>query len=150
MTLKYHEILVAIDGSHAAELAFKKSVAIAARNNASLNLVSVIDTSFGSLEAYGREFADKATADAEEMLAKYKEEAEADGVNKVNIIVELGSAKTKIPGELAKRLNADLIICGATGLSAAERIFLGSVSERIVRTAKVDVLVVRSEDAIAE
>lgn len=150
MTLKYHEILVAIDGSNAAELAFKKSVAIAARNNASLNLVSIIDTSFGSLEAYGREFADKAAASAEELLTKYKEEAEAEGVSKVNILVETGSAKSKIPGELAKRLNADLIICGATGLSAAERIFLGSVSERIVRTAKVDVLVVRSEDAIAE
>lgn len=150
MTLKYHEIIVAIDGSNAAELAFKKSVDIAARNNASLNLVSIIDTSFGSLEAYGREFADKATASAEELLAKYKEEAEARGISNVNVIVESGSAKSKIPGELANRLNADLIICGATGLSAAERIFLGSVSERIVRTAKVDVLVVRAEDAIAE
>ncbi len=150
MTLKYHEILVAIDGSAPAELAFKKSVAIAARNNASLNLVSIIDTSFGSLEAYGREFADKAMEFTTDLLERYKQEAEAAGVEKVNIVVETGSAKTKIPGEVARRLNADLIICGATGLSAAERIFLGSVSERIVRTAKVDVLVVRSEDAIAE
>lgn len=150
MTLKYHEILVAIDGSKAAELAFKKSVAIAARNNASLNLVSIIDTSFGSLEAYGREFADKAAASAHELLEQYKKEAELGGVHNVNIVVELGNAKVKIPGELAKRLNADLIVCGATGLSAAERIFLGSVSERIVRTAKVDVLVVRSEDTISE
>ncbi|HSP22107.1 MAG TPA: universal stress protein [Planococcus sp. (in: firmicutes)] len=150
MTLKYHEILVAIDGSKAAEQAFKKSVAIAARNNASLNLVSIIDTSFGSLEAYGREFADKASVSAHELLEQYKKEAEDGGVHNVNIVVELGSAKTKIPGELAKRLHADLIVCGATGLSAAERIFLGSVSERIVRTAKVDVLVVRFEDAISE
>ncbi|WP_416143694.1 universal stress protein [Planococcus koreensis] len=150
MTLKYHEILVAIDGSKEAEMAFKKSVAIAARNNATLNLVSIIDTSFGSFEAYGREFADKATASAHELLEQYKKEAETDGVQNVNIVVELGNAKAKIPGELASRLKADLIICGATGVSAAERIFLGSVSERIVRTAKVDVLVVRSEDTISE
>lgn len=150
MTLKYHNILVAIDGSKEAEMAFKKSVAIAARNNATLNLVSIIDTSFGSFEAYGREFADKATASAHELLEQYKKEAETDGVQNVNIVVELGNAKAKIPGELASRLKADLIICGATGVSAAERIFLGSVSERIVRTAKVDVLVVRSEDAISE
>lgn len=150
MTLKYHEILVAIDGSPPAELAFKKSVDIATRNNASLNLVSIIDTSFGSLEAYGREFSDKAMAFSQDLLERYKQEAEAAGVEKVNIVVELGSAKSKIPGEIAKRLNADLIICGATGLSAAERIFLGSVSERIVRTAKVDVLVVRADDVIPE
>ena len=150
MTLKYHNILVAIDGSKEAETAFKKSVAIAARNNATLNLVSIIDTSFGSLEAYGREFADKATASAHELLGQYKKEAETDGVKDVNVVVEMGNAKVKIPGELATRLKADLIICGATGVSAAERIFLGSVSERILRTAKVDVLIVRSEDAISE
>lgn len=150
MTLKYHDILVAIDGSKEAELAFKKSVAIAARNNATLNLVSIIDTSFGSFEAYGREFADKAAVSAHELLGQYKKEAESEGVQNVNLIVELGNAKVKIPGELAIRLKADLIICGATGVSAAERIFLGSVSERIVRTAKVDVLIVRSQDTISE
>ena len=44
MTLKYSQILVAVDGSKEAEWAFKKSVGIAERNNATLNLVNVIDT----------------------------------------------------------------------------------------------------------
>ena len=44
MTLQYNQIIVAVDGSKESEWAFKKSVAIAGRNNATLNLVNIIDT----------------------------------------------------------------------------------------------------------
>lgn len=150
MTLQYNQILVAVDGSKEAELAFKKSVAIASRNNASLHLVSIIDTSFGSLEAYAQEYANETKKSTEQLLQRYKESAAEAGVTDVNIIIELGSPKTMITDTVAKRVNADLIICGATGQSAAERIFLGSVSERLVRASKCDVLVVRNPDIIAE
>lgn len=150
MTLQYNQILVAVDGSKEAELAFKKSVAIASRNNAALHLVCIIDTSFGSLEAYAREYANETKKSTEQLLHRYKEAAAEAGITNVNSIVELGSPKTMITDEVSKRVNADLIICGATGQSAAERIFLGSVSERIVRAAKCDVLVVRNPDTIVE
>ena len=42
MTLKYNQILVAVDGSKEAEYAFKKSVSIAASNNATLNLLTLL------------------------------------------------------------------------------------------------------------
>lgn len=60
MTLKYSNILVAVDGSKEAELAFKKGAAAAARNNATLHLAHIIDNrSFGSIEAYDRTIADR-------------------------------------------------------------------------------------------
>jgi lipoprotein signal peptidase len=40
----------------------------------------------------------------------------------------------------------DLIICGATGLNAVERFFIGSSAEAITRHAKCDVLVVRTPE----
>ncbi|HHQ0107144.1 TPA: universal stress protein, partial [Listeria monocytogenes] len=40
---------------------------------------------------------------------------------------------------------ADLIMCGATGLNAVERLLIGSVSEYIIRHSPCDVLVVRNE-----
>ena len=43
MALAYKEILVAVDGSDEAGLAFKKSIGIAKRNNANLNLIYVAD-----------------------------------------------------------------------------------------------------------
>lgn len=147
MTLKYKQILVAVDGSKEAEFAFKKSVSIAARNSATLNLVNIIDTrSFAAIEAYDRSIAERAQSFAEELLTGYKTEAHAGGVQNVNIIVEYGSPKTMISKDLSKKVAADLIICGATGLNAMERFLIGSVSEYIVRSAACDVLVVRTEE----
>lgn len=147
MSITYKHILVAVDGSKEAEWAFKNSVAIAKRNDATLNLANVIDTrSFAAVEAYDRSIADKAQAFAEELLAGYKKEAEAAGVSKVNVIVDYGSPKSVIAKDLANKVEADLIICGATGLSTVERFLIGSVSEYIVRAAKCDVLVVRTDE----
>lgn len=148
MTLKYQQILVAVDGSKEAEWAFRKSVGIATRNNATLNLVNIIDTrSFAAIEAYDRSIADRAQKFAEDLLADYKKEAVAAGVQNVNIVVDYGSPKTMISRDLATKAHADLIICGATGLNAVERFLIGSVSEHIVRSANCDVLVVRTDDA---
>ncbi|AYC29847.1 universal stress protein [Paenisporosarcina cavernae] len=147
MTLSYEHILVAVDGSKEAEWAFKKSIGIAERNNAALYLANVIDTrSFAAIEAYDRSIAERAQGFAEELLGGYKKEAEAAGLTNVHIVVEYGSPKSMIPKELAKKVSADLIICGATGLSTVERFLIGSVSEHIVRSAKCDVLVVRTEE----
>jgi len=146
MTLTYKEILVAVDGSKEAELAFRKSVAIASRNNATLHLVNIIDTrSFAAIEAYDRSIAERAQNYAEELLGGYKQEAEKHGVSNVHVMVEYGSPKTMISKDLAQKVNADLIIVGATGLNTVERFLIGSVSENIVRSAKCDVLVVRTD-----
>lgn len=66
----------------------------------------------------------------------------------VNIIVEYGSPKTMISKDLANKVEADLIICGATGLNAMERFLIGSVSEYIVRSSTCDVLVVRTDEVL--
>ncbi len=44
MLQQYQHILVAIDGSYEAELAFKKAVAVAKRNQAELILIHIVDT----------------------------------------------------------------------------------------------------------
>ncbi|MFD1031612.1 universal stress protein [Metaplanococcus flavidus] len=147
MTLKYSHILVAVDGSKQAEWAFKKAVGIALRNHAVLNLVNIINNqSFGMIEAYDRNSVKKAKIIAREIMKKYKAEAEKAGVEEVNTFVEYGVPKQMIPREFAERTSADLIICGATGLTGAERIIMGSISQSIVRYAKCDVLVVRTEE----
>lgn len=147
MTLKYSHILVALDGSKQAAWAYKKAVDIALRNQAVLNLVSIIDNrTFGMVETYDRNILKRLKIEARERLEKYKQEARDAGVETVNSIVEYGVPKSDIPRTIAKRIGADLIICGATGLTGAERIIMGSVSQSIVRHAKCDVLVVRTEE----
>ena len=147
MVLKYNQIIVAVDGSKESNWAFKKAMGIAQRNNATLNLVNIIDTrSYAAVEAYDRSIAERAQKFAEELLNEYKQEAEAAGLQNVNVIVEYGSPKTMISRDLSKKLVADLIICGATGLNKVERFLIGSVSENIVRSAACDVLVIRTPE----
>ncbi|MBD7984290.1 universal stress protein [Sporosarcina sp. Sa2YVA2] len=147
MDLKYKQIIVAVDGSKESRWAFKKAMAISQRNNATLNLVNIIDTrSYAAVEAYDRSIAERAQKFAEELLAEYKAEAEAAGLQNVNVHVEYGSPKTMISRDLSKKLVADLIICGATGLNKVERFLIGSVSENIVRSSTCDVLVVRTPE----
>ncbi len=146
MNLFYQHILVAVDGSEPAEWAFKKGVEVAKRNSATLNLVHVVDTShYRGIEMYDVNFTKKAVSQAQELLERYAQQAKEQGIEKVKTIVEEGSAKTVITKHAAKKANADLIICGATGINAVERMFLGSVSEHITRHADCDVLVVRTE-----
>ncbi|MFC5558305.1 universal stress protein [Ureibacillus thermophilus] len=146
--VNYKNIVVAVDGSKEAEYAFKKAIDIAKQSDDSkLHLVNVIDTrSFAAIEAYDRSIAEKAQAFSEELLDGYKKQAEEAGVKNINVIIEYGSPKTIITKELSKLVDADLIVCGATGLNAVERFLIGSVSEAIVRSAKCDVLVVRTPE----
>jgi nucleotide-binding universal stress UspA family protein len=146
MGLKYKNILVAIDGSKEADWAFKKGIEIAKRNDATLLLVHVIDTrTFALIEAYDTVIGDRAEKLAKDMLENYKIQAEDAGLTKVQYEIEFGSPKIRIPRDLAKKHNVDLIICGATGLNVVERFFIGSVSEHITRYAACDVLIVRTE-----
>ncbi|WP_181349856.1 universal stress protein [Thalassobacillus sp. CUG 92003] len=145
MEFEYKHIVVAVDGSNAAEFAFNKAIDIARRNNAQLILSHVVDTrAFATVEAYDRSLAMQAETYATELLNDYQEKAKKEGVQDVVIDVEYGSPKVKIGKEVAPKYNADLIICGATGLNAVERFFIGSVSEHITRYAPCDVLVVRA------
>jgi len=148
MANNYKNIVVAVDGSKEAEYAFRKALDVSRRNEGStLHLVNVIDTrSFAAIEAYDRSIAERAQKHAEDLLNSYKKQAEELGLTNVEIVIEYGSPKTIITRELSNVVNADLIICGATGLNAVERFLIGSVSEAIVRSAKCDVLVIRTPE----
>lgn len=144
MTNDYKSILVAVDGSKEADLAFRKSIDVAIRNlGSALSIVNVIDTR--AFVAYDGGFnIEKSQQEAQTLTNKYMKQAKAEGIENVTVIMEDGSPKTMITDNIAKKVNADLIICGATGLNAVERFIMGSVSEAIVRSANCDVLVVRS------
>ncbi|QDP40861.1 universal stress protein [Radiobacillus deserti] len=144
MKFEYHRILVAVDGSEASEHAFLKAVDICKRNHAKMILSHIVDTrTFTTLEAYDHSLADRAEGYGNTLLKEYEQKAIDAGVGYVETLIDYGSPKVKIPKDVAVQCNADLIICGATGLNAVERFLIGSVSESITRYAKCDVLVVR-------
>ncbi|RLL47853.1 universal stress protein [Oceanobacillus piezotolerans] len=142
--MEYKNIVVAVDGSQAAEKAFTKSLDIAKRNHAQLILAHVVDSrTFATAEAYDRTLAERAEEYANELLHSYMVNARDAGITDIIRCIEYGSPKLKIAKTIANNFHADLIICGATGMSAVERFLIGSVSESITRHASCDVLVVR-------
>lgn len=148
MSLTYKNILVAVDGSKEAERAFKKAIEVAKTHNAKIVLAHIIDTrTFATVEAYDSTIAERADLFATELMENYKKEALDAGVPEVDFAIDYGSPKVKIPRDIAKKYNIDLIVCGATGLNAVERFLIGSVSENIARHSKVDVLIVRNDPA---
>ncbi|RDW16104.1 universal stress protein UspA [Oceanobacillus arenosus] len=145
MANHYKSIVVAVDGSKEAEYAFRKSIDVAKRNaNSILNVINIIDTR--AFEAYGRSSMERAQHTSEELVNGYKAQAESEGVENVKAVIEYGSPRTLITNEVADSVTADLIICGATGLNTIGRYLIGSVSEAIVRSAKCDVLVIRTPE----
>ncbi|CQR48131.1 Putative universal stress protein [Paraliobacillus sp. PM-2] len=146
MTTEYQHIVVAVDGSKASEKAFKKAIAIAKRNNAQLIISHVVDTkTISTAETYDQSLINRSETYATQLLEDYQRQASAKGVTNAETHIDYGSPKVRIPKHVAKKFDADLIICGATGLNAVERFLIGSVSENITRYASCDVLVVRSE-----
>ncbi|GEN49731.1 universal stress protein [Alkalibacterium pelagium] len=146
MLQEYKSILVAIDGSTQAEKAFKKAVEVAKRNNAQLVLAHVIDTrAYQSFSTFDGSIADNARVEAKNTLNEYKKYAEEKGLDNVKVVLEYGSPKVMIAKQIPQSENIDLIMLGATGLNAVERIFVGSVSEYVIRQAACDVMIVRTD-----
>jgi len=145
MSTHYKNIIVAVDGSEASHKAFKQALTLATLiDDMKLIITHVIDTrTFATAEAYDRTLVGQTEKHAEELLQRYAEEAEKAGIKNYVQCLEFGSPKVKITKDIVKEYDADLIICGATGVNAVERFLIGSVSENITRHATCDVLVVR-------
>ncbi|MFC0472720.1 universal stress protein [Halalkalibacter kiskunsagensis] len=146
MNLNYETILVAVDGSMEAKRALQKAIDLAKKDEAKLVISYIIDNrTTGTVEHYDRTFAQRANDYGTDLLEQYKSEAMEAGVTHVATELEYGSPKVKIPKDVASKYKIDLIVAGATGINAVERILIGSVSEHIARRAKCDVMIVRND-----
>lgn len=144
MSKTYKNILVAIDGSDASKKAFERALTIAKQNDAKLTITHVIDSrAFSTPQAYDKVLIEREKEYVKEFMKDYLQEAKKAGIKNLDSVLEYGSPRVKISKDIAKRVEADLIICGATGLNAVERFLIGSVSESIVRYSPCDTLVVR-------
>lgn len=147
MLKQYQHIQVSVDGSKEADLAFSEAVGIAKRNGATLEILHVIDTrSFQNVSSFDSAMVEQVSSDAKNKMEKYYDRATKAGVKEVHFSIEFGSPKTIIAHEFPKKHNIDLIVVGATGLNAVERLLIGSVTEYVTRTADCDILVCRTKE----
>ncbi|WNC91610.1 universal stress protein [Paraburkholderia sp. FT54] len=149
----YKRILVAIDGSETSEHAFDSALQIARANDAQLQPLYVVDNPLMTYDASGYdptilrdaciEEGQRLMADA---LARMKHENVA-GVPRIVDVAPIGEDISERIRISANEFNADLLVLGTHGRRGFKRLFLGSVAERVVRSASLPVLLVPSRQA---
>ncbi|AZP05135.1 universal stress protein [Jeotgalibaca ciconiae] len=146
MLQEYTTILAPIDGSSESELAFRKAIEVSKRNNAKLIIAHIIDTrAIQTPSGFEGDFTDEIIRQTKIMMDEYEKIAKDAGLTSIETRIEYGSPKVMIGKDLPDQYNIDLIMIGATGLNAVERLFIGSVSEYVIRHSPCDVMVVRTD-----
>ena len=149
--MTYQKILVGIDGSKQANMAFDKAVETAKLNKAQLYLLSVINGEkipSGGPNGYSlvdRSIYQPAIDTMEKRLDEYKKKAQAAGITNVVTEVKVGNAKLELAENYPKSNGIDLIVIGATGLNMIGRLIVGSTAAYTIREAPCDVTVVKTD-----
>jgi nucleotide-binding universal stress UspA family protein len=143
-------VLVAVDGSPHAHAAVKQVTGRDWPSGVQVTVVTVEDPSvplaLGSLNPQLTEWSGEAVEGAYQWVRKMVEDSaeELRGLGPVKTVITQGDAKKVLVNE-AKRLGADCIFVGSTGLSnRLERFLLGSVSAAVANRAECSVEVVRN------
>ena len=138
-------ILVATDGSKTAENAAAFGIKFAQQYGAKVFAVYVINITASEAilidEAWATEECVACEKTGHRATSSVEEKAKFAGLEVESTILK-GDPADRIL-DFADGHNIDMVVVGSLGKSGIERFALGSVSEKVVRHAKVPVLVVR-------
>lgn len=139
----YDRILVPTDGSEGNEKTIAEAVDLALLTGASIHGLYVIDTrDYSTLpESKWITLEEGLRAEGERALGPVRKEASRADIE-VYTSIERGIPHEKIV-EYADDHDVDVIIMGTHGRTGLDRFFLGSVTEKVLRSADVPVLVLR-------
>jgi nucleotide-binding universal stress UspA family protein len=137
----YDDILLPTDGSAGMEAVIDHAGRLAAEHGARVHALYVVDTASlsdlpveGGFEGVSRQLnteGDRALADVEERLDVPVERSLRDGSPAREIVA------------YATEEGCDVVVMGTHGRTGVDRLILGSVAERVVRSSPVPVLTVR-------
>jgi nucleotide-binding universal stress UspA family protein len=140
----YKHILAGTDFSDLGDKALLRAAELAVDLGARLTLVHVVGEEDAQNAMYGAHEARQVVEKLEAAHAKARGElAQKDKAKHIEVTCEVrvGAAADQILA-LAKDKGADLIVVASNGQKGLSRWLLGSVADKVVRGADVDVLVV--------
>jgi nucleotide-binding universal stress UspA family protein len=130
-------IVLAYDGSDGAKRALERTAELA--NGAAVTVISAVDV----MPRSGRDVSNVDRIEASQAaLAEARSFLDAKGIKPQAVELHATDIGHAI-AEQADEDGADLIVVGTGEKTTAERLFLGSVSSKVVHEAGCDVLVVR-------
>lgn len=138
----YDHVLVPTDGSDAAEAAFDHAFDLAARYDATIHALYVVDTAvYGTLDARSDLVVDALCEQGESAVGAVRERGEKAGVPVVEEVARGSPARTIL--DYVADEGIDLVVMGTHGRRGLDRLVLGSVTERVLRSSPAPVMVVR-------
>jgi nucleotide-binding universal stress UspA family protein len=142
------KILVPIDFSKPSEYAAKMAAKIAKKTSASITLIHLIELPSEIVDIYyGSRFSIPESMlylrKIKEKILKFKNNFFTEDM-KVDYFIKLNNPFDGIR-KYADKIDADLIIMGSKGHSKFEEIIIGSNTEKIVRSSKIPVIVVKRD-----
>lgn len=145
MFIMYKKILVPTDGSEYALRAEEHALYLAKVSGAEIIAVSVIENNFVSTLPLDNEIYELTSLlkkDSEKNIQEFEDlnEKEHDDV-KITPIIKEGSPAKEIL-QTAQEEDVDLIVIGSSGKSGFDRFLMGSVADKVVKSAKCSVFVV--------
>ena len=144
MKIEIRKILCPVDFSQPGRYAFDYACAVARKHGAALELLHVVEAS-----AYAEDAMPAGQPSCEESLQmKLREWAEQAGCPATTRLVA-GVPCIEIISR-ANETQADMIVIGTHGRTGMKHLLIGSVAERVVRTASCPVLTVRPPDQVME
>lgn len=141
----YENILVPTDGSPSAVQAGRYGISLAAALDAAVHALSVVDAgSFGvdvRSGLAGQDHEQAATEAVEEIVAEAADNGVANTVERVAHGTPLEEILDTVDAQ-----GIDAVVMGTAGRRGAERILLGSVAEKTVRSVPVPVITVAHDE----
>ena len=148
----YKKILLPTDGSEYAERAGEHAIWLADHSKADIVVLNVIETAYFRalpeddliyvLDKGLRGESKKAVEDFEKMLMDRKCEGTCRENVQLKTIIKEGHPVDLIL-ETIDEEKIDLVVMGTAGKHGLDRFLLGSVTEKVVRTSKCPVLVIK-------
>jgi nucleotide-binding universal stress UspA family protein len=140
MKIDLQNILCPVDFSEPGRYAFDYACAVAKRHGASLELLHVVEAS-----AYAEDDIPPGKVSYERSLQMQIEEWAQQAGCPAETYLMTGIPYVEIV-KRSKEIHADLIVIGTHGWTGLKHMLIGSVAERVVRSAACPVLSVRHPD----
>jgi len=148
-TMEYKNILIGTDGGDLMVPVYDNAAYFAGLADATVHIAYVLDIAGFTaypVDSSWENMYDVLLVEGKNIVANAKKNLASRGVNEDRIVT------TVLDGHPAEELDKyagshdiDLIVIGSHGRKGLDRLLIGSVADKVVRGAKVPVLIVRSQ-----
>ncbi|WP_049909439.1 universal stress protein [Haloarcula japonica] len=145
-TISFDDILLPTDGSSGAEAAIEPTGTLASETDATVHLVSVVDTRSLGVDVGSSVIVDELESVATDAIGDASDRLAELGVGTIETAITHGTPYRAILDAI-EDADADLVVIGTHGRTGIDRYLLGSVAEKLVRTSPIPVMTVRASDA---